>query len=193
MNTSKIIIALLLVATILWAALFYQSIMEYNAWSHARELPYQVWNKGQIMLLSELVLLCLWMVIAITRRNIFIGVAVLGIIIAPAFLFSAGLEDVGYTVELVATIGKGTLYRITLNPLLHFGGGVYESYRGPSLILWTSSTRIENLLLYLFYGELTSFSLFGIYVGLRKLYRYTYAHLKIGNSATSRYVKTHQQ
>jgi len=191
LNKFKIIIALLLMVTILWAALFYQSVIEFMLFH--RELSYQAWNKGQIMLLGELALLCLWMVIAITRRNILIGVAVLGIIMAPAFFFSAGIEDVGYAVEYVSTIGKGTMFQITLNPLLHLGGGVYESYRDPSLISINSSMRIENLLLYLFYGELTSFSFFGIYVGLRKLYRYTYAHLKIRNSTTSRYVKTHQQ
>ena len=62
--------------TILWAVLFCQSVIEFNSLFKNGELPYQAWSKGQVMLLGGLVLLCLWMVIAVKRRNIFIGAAV---------------------------------------------------------------------------------------------------------------------
>ena len=162
----KIVIVLLFMVTMLWAVLFFQSVIEFNTLFKYGELPYQAWNKGQVMLLGGLVLLCLWMVIAVRRKNIFIGVAVLGMIIAPTFLFLARIEDIGYTEEAFSGVDGGGFY-VTLNPLLHLGDGVY-SYREPISIAIKSSMKVENLLLYSFYGELASFSLFGFFISIRK-------------------------
>lgn len=142
-------IVVLFVITMFWEGIFYLSAQEYTEWSLARERPYQVWDKGRVMLFSGFILYSVWTAIAIAKRNVKIIVAIAGIIIAFCFFFAANTENIGYAVEEYAGFDHAG-YELTLNPLLHLGGGSIESKFGdPKVYAYLSSMSVRNLLLYL--------------------------------------------
>jgi hypothetical protein len=167
----------LFIATAVWVILFCRSIEEYARYYEAEpNLPYQAWNSGLFFLVSGLVLLCTWAIAGVVKRNLQICVAVIGIVIAFGFSLAANIENIGYSVEYLARINEGPGLIVTLNPFLHLGGGRALLKVDPMDYAGMSSTSIRNLLLYLFYGELISFSLMGIYLVINKFLPKTKFH-----------------
>jgi len=167
----------LFIATAVWAILFCRSIEEYARYYEAkRNLPYQAWNNGLFFLVSGLVLLSTWAIVGVAKRNLQICIAVIGIVIAFGFSLAARIENIGYSVEYLARIDEGPSLVVNLNPFLHLGGGRAERVVDPMFYAGLSSISIRNLLLYLFYGELISFSLMGIYLVINKFLLKTKFH-----------------
>ena len=192
LNRFRTFAVMLLVATIFWGVLFYQSIQEWRKYvkdyyerceierqrvleEHGLRvyfgLPtlYWAWNGGGVILLSGCVLLCSWIVSALVKKKAQILVSVVvGFTIAFGFLMAARVPSIGYTVEHSMGWGDHPSYRLTLNPLLHLGGGTVSLWRYPMGYAISSSILPRNLLLYLLYGELSSFSIVAIFTMMKK-------------------------
>jgi hypothetical protein len=117
------------------------------------------------------VLFLTWAGIGIIKRDLPICATLAGIAIAFVFFIAAMTENIGYSIEYMATIWGGGAYTESLNPLLYLGGGtVTDSAVGSILYPLLSAMSIGNLILYLAYGELISFSLMGFYLLSKKQY-----------------------
>jgi hypothetical protein len=164
LKLSRRFFIVLLIGTIVWAALFWISIEEYAIYYEAkRNLPYQAWNGGLFFLIIGFMLFSTWAIAGVVKRNIQIGIALTGIVIAFAFFVAAQTENIGYSLEPIFT-GDGGYYIVSLNPFLHLGGGRVKGVAGLSFYARLSSMSMRNLILYLVYGESISFSLMGIFL-----------------------------
>lgn len=183
---------LLLTATTLWIIVFHIGIQEYSAFMedyseccaltrqggfeehglHVDTFPISLhheWHRGQAMLSGGCVLLCSWIASALVKKKSHILFSVfVGITIALGFMIAARIPNIGYTVECFASIGSGPNCIVTLNPFLHLGGGCAKVYTAYMDYAISSSILPGNLLLYLSYGELISFSLMGVYIAMKK-------------------------
>jgi hypothetical protein len=182
---------LLLTATTLWIAVFYIGIQEYSVFMEGYSewcastrqgdfeqhglyvdtfpiLFHHEWHHGQAMLSGGCILLCSWIASALVKKKSQILFSVfVGITIALGFMIAARIPNIGYTVEYLYVIWNGHDCRVTLNPFLHLGGGC-EVCTSPMYYATSSSVLPRNLLLYLLYGELSSFSLMGVYIAMKK-------------------------
>lgn len=182
---------LLLTATTLWVIVFcigmqkYSAFMEdYSEWGALTRqrvfeehglyvdtfpiLFHHEWHRGQVMLSGGCILLCSWTASALVKKKSHILFSVVvGINIALGFLIATRIPNIGYTLEYFATIGSGPECRVTLNPFLHLGGGCARVFV-PMAYVISSSILPRNLLLYILYGELSSFSLMGVYIVMKK-------------------------
>lgn len=158
-------VGLLFVCSIFWGSLYFTALQEYGKEVYQMDKPRVTLN---VAMISGFALFGAWTVLAVKRRNIPLGCATMGIVIAFCFFVGANTENIGYTTELLAHAGDSRGNYVILNPFLHVGGGTYISFYATSVTL-PSSVSIENQFLYLAYGELISFSITGICLLTRKL------------------------
>jgi len=156
---------ILLLITFIWTGIYFYTKYLHDGNGYRGDYPYQVTDIGHSMILSGFMLIGTWIIFAIKERNIYIGTALIGLGVAFGFFVLANTENIGYTIEYFSSFDGGGCI-IKLNPFLHIGS-VIEERKLCVVAVEISSRSIRNILLYLFYGELLSFSFLKICLELR--------------------------
>jgi ABC-type cobalt transport system substrate-binding protein len=173
--TRRFFIALFIV-TIVWAVLFLISIEEFRTFyqfNSAEPILMSIPGWGSWLLSIGIFLFLAWIISGVVKRNLSLCIALIGIVIAFGFFMAAITRDIGYSFDYVATIQELSVppaYEIWFNPLLHLGGGTIVGTGEPYSIPLLNAMSIGNLVLYLVYGELISFSPMGFYLLSKKQY-----------------------